>query len=180
MTKAKKKIMLKKLVQHNTIWHPESRLVFKSKKEQVVVGRLDETTEEIVVEEDLLDACTTWKFKIDPSLLESDSDEEEVEVKEEASAAIPEEKKQPREIETNNLREEVQNKKKKKSTKASKDSADSFRQIIDLLHSQFEELENNVRSKSQELLQCEGELETERNRKNELEEKLAKIKEHFM
>ena len=43
------KIILKKLKSHDTIWHPESRLVFKSKKDKVVIGRLDEDGDDIEV-----------------------------------------------------------------------------------------------------------------------------------
>ena len=47
------KIILKKLKSHDTIWHPESRLVFKSKKEQIVIGRLNEDGEDIEVLENI-------------------------------------------------------------------------------------------------------------------------------
>ena len=36
-----KKISLKKLVEFNTIWHEDSRLVFKSKEETVVIGKFE-------------------------------------------------------------------------------------------------------------------------------------------
>ena len=39
--KLKGKIILKKNNIINKIWHPESTLVFKSSKEKLVIGRLD-------------------------------------------------------------------------------------------------------------------------------------------
>lgn len=194
MTKAKKKIILKKLASHNTIWHPESRLVFKSKKEQVVVGRLDES-DEIVVEEDILDVCNTWKFKIDPTLLESDSDDD-VEVKEDyeeqqkpdspTSDPAPE----PDLLETENLRNEPNspNKSKKSKSEDTKEKMPilvlggslSLHELTEVIHSQFAELETKLREKSAELDECVAELEKEQKEKKRLQDKLAQIREHFM
>ena len=194
MTKAKKKIILKKLASHNTIWHPESRLVFKSKKEQVVVGRLDES-DEIVVEEDILDVCNTWKFKIDPTLLESDSDDD-VEVKEDdeeqqktdspKSDPAPE----PDLLETKNLRDEPKSPKKSKKSK-NEDTKEkmptlvlggslSLHELTEVIHSQFAELETKLHEKSVELDECVAELENEQKEKKRLQDKLAQIREHFM
>nr|MCH9717278.1 hypothetical protein [Gammaproteobacteria bacterium] len=194
MTKAKKKIILKKLASHNTIWHPESRLVFKSKKEQVVVGRLDES-DEIVVEEDILDVCNTWKFKIDPTLLESDSDDD-VEVKEDdeeqqktdspKSDPAPE----PDLLETKNLRDEPKSPKKSKKSK-NEDTKEkmptlvlggslSLHELTEVIHSQFAELETKLHEKSVELDECVAELEKEQKEKKRLQDKLAQIREHFM
>jgi len=194
MTKAKKKIILKKLASHNTIWHPESRLVFKSKKEQVVVGRLDES-DEIVVEEDILDVCNTWKFKIDPTLLESDSDDD-VEVKEDdeeqqktdspKSDPAPE----PDLLETKNLRDEPKSPKKSKKSK-NEDTKEkmptlvlggslSLHELTEVIHSQFAELETKLHEKSAELDECVAELEKEQKEKKRLQDKLAQIREHFM
>jgi len=69
------KIILKKLKSHNTIWHPESRLVFKSKKEQIVIGRLNEDGEDIEVLENIEELCEPWKFKVCDSLYESGEEE---------------------------------------------------------------------------------------------------------
>ena len=41
MSSAKNKIVLKKLKELNTIWHPESTLVFKSSTEKIVIGRYE-------------------------------------------------------------------------------------------------------------------------------------------
>lgn len=196
MTKAKKKIILKKLASHNTIWHPESRLVFKSKKEQVVVGRLDES-DEIVVEEDILDVCNTWKFKIDPTLLESDSDDD-VEVKEDdeeqqkpdSPKSDPAPEPEPDLLETKNLRDEPKSPKKSKKSK-NEDTQEkmptlvlggslSLHELTEVIHSQFAELETKLREKSAELDECVAELEKEQKEKKRFQDKLAQIREHFM
>ena len=71
MSATKRKIVLKKLKAHNTIWHPESTLVFKSLKERLVIGKyVDDKL--IPLDEEALDLCDKWKFKPDDSLLEND------------------------------------------------------------------------------------------------------------
>lgn len=78
MSSAKRKLVLKKLNSHNTIWHPESTLVFKSQKERLVIGRyVDEQL--ISLDEEALDLCDEWKFNPDESLLETGNEEESVE-----------------------------------------------------------------------------------------------------
>ena len=77
--KTKKKITLKKLAVHDTLWHEDSRLVFKSKTQKLVVGMLGDDDKSIVVNDETLDLCEKWGFKIDPTLVESESDDEEVE-----------------------------------------------------------------------------------------------------
>lgn len=71
-----KKIKLKKY--GDTIWHPESRLVFKSRKDKCVVGRLNEK-EDLVVDDKMLELSDQWNFKVDPDIVESaeESAEEE-------------------------------------------------------------------------------------------------------
>ncbi len=74
-TKGKKVLKKHKLL--NKIWHPESKLVFKSAKEKLVIGRLEDN-DFISLDEEALDACEEWGFKYDPSLVEgSDSDSED-------------------------------------------------------------------------------------------------------
>ena len=76
MSSAKRKLVLKKLNSHNTIWHPESTLVFKSQKERLVIGRyVDEQL--IPLDEEALDLCDEWKFNPDESLLETGNEEDE-------------------------------------------------------------------------------------------------------
>jgi hypothetical protein len=69
------KIILKKLKELNTIWHPESTLVFKSKDEQVVIGRWNNSSF-IELDQVALELCDTWKFKVDDSLIEQEEVEE--------------------------------------------------------------------------------------------------------
>lgn len=69
------KIILKKLKEMNTIWHPESTLVFKSKEQQVVIGRWEESAF-VELDEVALELCDTWKFKVDESLIEQEEVEE--------------------------------------------------------------------------------------------------------
>jgi hypothetical protein len=73
----KKRVLLKKLAKHNTMWHPDSRLVFKSKKDKLVIGRLDDQNELLSADELTLELCEQWNFKMDPSLVEDDDSETE-------------------------------------------------------------------------------------------------------
>jgi hypothetical protein len=70
------KIILKKLKEMGTIWHPESTVVFKSKEEKVVIGRWD-GTELIDLDDDTIESCEKWGFKFDESLIEEVSEEEQ-------------------------------------------------------------------------------------------------------
>ena len=78
---ASQKIVLKKLTAHNTIWHPESTLVFKSQKERLVIGRYIDD-ELIPLDDEAMSLCETWKFKPDESLLGGGDDEESEKVDE--------------------------------------------------------------------------------------------------
>ena len=86
MSTSSKKIVLKKLNAHNTIWHPESTLVFKSQKDRLVIGRYVDD-EIIPLDDEALSLCETWKFKPDESLFEEaekvDTEEAENEESEE-------------------------------------------------------------------------------------------------
>lgn len=73
MSEAKRKIVLKKLAAHKTIWHPESTLVFKSQKERLVIGRLEEG-ELIALDDQCVSLAEEWSFNIDETLLQDDSD----------------------------------------------------------------------------------------------------------
>ena len=66
----KRKVLLKRLKDHKTIWHPESTLVFKSQKERLIIGRYSIETEELISLDDItLELCNEWKFIPDPELL---------------------------------------------------------------------------------------------------------------
>ena len=80
MSASSKKIVLKKLNSHNTIWHPDSTLVFKSQKDRLVIGRY--VDDKIIPLDDVaLTLCETWKFKPDESLFD-DEDNEKVKAEE--------------------------------------------------------------------------------------------------
>lgn len=75
MSVAKRKIVLKKLKEHNTIWHPESTLVFKSQKERLVIGRYVDGNL-IQLDDTAIDLCDEYEFKPDESLFETMSGED--------------------------------------------------------------------------------------------------------
>jgi hypothetical protein len=76
MSSTKNKIVLKKLKELDTIWHPESKLVFKSSKDKVVIGRY-ENDELISLDDECLELCAKWKFKYDKDLVQEEEDEED-------------------------------------------------------------------------------------------------------
>ena len=78
MSTAKRKLRLAKLKKYNTIWHPDSTLVFKSQKERLVIGRLVDK-ELVSLDDEAIELAEQWKLKIDESLLESGSDSEDQE-----------------------------------------------------------------------------------------------------
>ncbi len=100
MSSAKNKIALKKLKALDTIWHPESTLVFKSSKEKLVTGRY-ENDEFIPLDNRALKLCEKWKFKYDESLIKSEGEEEEVEEE------VEEEEEEVEEEEVSEEKEEV-------------------------------------------------------------------------
>jgi hypothetical protein len=76
MSTAKRKIILKKLSALNTVWHPESGLVFKSQKERLVIGSYIDNNL-VDLDEDSLALCDEWNFKPDESLLATEDDAED-------------------------------------------------------------------------------------------------------
>ena len=86
----KKRVLLKKLAKHDAMWHPDSRLVFKSKKDKLVIGRLDEENKLVSADELTLELCEQWNFKMDPTLVEDDdSDSEDMASAEEPAPESP-------------------------------------------------------------------------------------------
>ena len=69
-----KKIILKKLKELQTIWHPESGLVFKSREEKIVTGMYIDN-EFIQLDDDAISLCETWGFKFDNTLLVSEDEQ---------------------------------------------------------------------------------------------------------
>ena len=74
MSTQKRKITLKKLSALNTVWHPESGLVFKSQKERMVIGSYVDG-KLVDLDDEALTLCEEWNFKPDESLLEDEGDE---------------------------------------------------------------------------------------------------------
>lgn len=80
MSESKPRIALKKHKELDTVWHPESGLVFKSVKERTVTGQfLDNTF--ISLNKEIVDLCKKWGFKYDVSLY-TEADEEEADEEE--------------------------------------------------------------------------------------------------
>ena len=73
------KIILKKLKSLNTIYHPETKLVFKSAQEKVVIGVYNETSDSLdPLNEESVKLCEKWKFKYEaPKDEEGDEEGEE-------------------------------------------------------------------------------------------------------
>ena len=108
MSASSKKIVLKKLNSHNTIWHPDSTLVFKSQKDRLVIGRY--VDDKIIPLDDVaLTLCETWKFKPDESLFD-DEDNEKVKP-EEGTDEEPTDEEPTDEDPTENIPEESNQKK---------------------------------------------------------------------
>ena len=175
------KIILKKLKSHDTIWHPQSRLVFKSKKEKVVIGRLDEDGEEIEVVDNIIDLCDQWKFNICPSIVESEEEVKEEEVEEEEEEVEEEEVKEVKEDKKKEVKEdkkkEVKEDKKEKEVK--KEGAD-LHVLLESVHSLFHDKKQELESLKEELFQVRKELSMALESKEKSEAKLAKIREHFL
>ena len=72
-----KRKVLKPLKEMETIWHPDSGLVFKSKTEKVVTGRWV-NSEFVPLDEDSIELCAQWSFKYDQELYDELMAEAEV------------------------------------------------------------------------------------------------------
>lgn len=82
-----KKLTLNKT--HQKPWHKITGLMFKSKKERLVVGRIDlKTKEYIPFDEEALRLANLWKYTIDPELVESSASEYESEEEDNSSEMI--------------------------------------------------------------------------------------------
>ena len=75
-SQTKKRKILRKLKEYNTIWHPDSTLVFKSQKERLVIGRLVDK-KLIPLDDEALELCEEWNYKADESLLKKSEETEE-------------------------------------------------------------------------------------------------------
>ena len=103
-----KKVVLKKLKELGKIWHDDSRLVFKSETEKLVIGRYEDN-KFIPLDNEAVIRCKTWNFKYDPSIEvegleeqeneEEEDDEEEEEEEEEEQEGEQEEQEEGEEEE---------------------------------------------------------------------------------
>jgi hypothetical protein len=74
MSSTKNRIALKKLRELDTVWHPDSTLVFKSSTDKVVIGRwVDDQF--IDLDQEAVELCEKWSFKFDTSRIEFENDE---------------------------------------------------------------------------------------------------------
>jgi hypothetical protein len=64
------KIILKKLSILDTIWHPESKLVFKSRTDKIVTGMYVDNNF-VDLDDTAVGLCEKWGFRIDESLFET-------------------------------------------------------------------------------------------------------------
>lgn len=189
MSATKSKIKLKKLPSMNTVWHPESTLVFKSAKEKTIIGRLEDE-EFISLDEDCVELCKQWKFKYDESLLnteepeeeepeEEEGEEEEGEPEEDEGEDEPEEEEEGEEEEPNEEpegedegepEEETEPEPKKVSKKSTeKDDIDS---AIEFVHTGLDTIASTVKTQKLEIVRLETELK-------EMTQKYTKMKAKF-
>lgn len=182
MTKSKK-VILKKLKREGepeTLWHPESRLVFKSKKERIVVGRLSEDNQETVVDEMVIDLCGQWKFKIDPTLVESTDEEPEAELEPEPE---PETEPEP-EPDTKDHDDETleKNKPTQDSSTSQSSSTPQSKDILELtsqINDKFTGLMYELQDRENQIECLTNALHLEKNKRISLEQKFDSIKKLF-
>ena len=73
------KIVLTKIKNSTNILHKESKLVLKSQKEKIVIGRMNDEGEIVSLNNESVVICKQWGFKYDPDFVEQDEDQEETE-----------------------------------------------------------------------------------------------------
>jgi hypothetical protein len=83
-----KKVILKTLKELDTIWHPDSKLVFKSKDDKKVIGRY-ENNEFIEFDDEALELCKVWKFKYDEPTQEKISTKDQESSDEDNNSTLP-------------------------------------------------------------------------------------------
>ena len=106
MSSIKRKIVLKKLTSHDTIWHPESTLVFKSHNERLVIGRYD-NNEIIPLDDEAMELCDEWNFKPDESLIQDNDEEQEDQEDDEEIAEVKVEAKVEAKVESKKRSSEI-------------------------------------------------------------------------
>lgn len=179
-----KKITLKKLKELNTIWHPESTLVFKSSEEKVVIGRYEDG-ELIPLDETSLELCSKWKFKYDKDLVEEDENEEDETQDEEKVDEKTEDEKE----EVPDEEEKVEVEIKVKTEKIEKNNEDDSTirsltsEMSEKIHSFFDKLSIEYNTKildlQNELTQKNKIIDDLENKYNNSQSELDKLKTKF-
>ena len=190
MSTTKRKIILKKLSSLNTVWHPESGLVFKSQKERLVIGSYVNDTL-VDLDEDSLALCEEWNFKPDESLLANEEEEEPEE--EEPEEEEPEEEQSNDEPEEEQSKEEPEEEQSDKVLEKEKDSVKltnndgetiSFiKQLSDNLVNELvpivEKLQKELDNKNEQVKSLNEKLSTKTKEYDELEEKYKMMDQKF-
>jgi hypothetical protein len=121
------KIILRKLKELQTIWHPDSKLVFRSRDEKVVTGMFIDGGF-VELDDTAIGLAEEWGFKIDEDLLEIEevqtSDEEETAEEDEEEVETTEDVEEE-EVETN---EEVKDDKEEVETTEEVETAEKVAQ----------------------------------------------------
>jgi hypothetical protein len=184
-----KKITLKKLKELNTIWHPESTLVFKSSEEKVVIGRYEDG-ELIPLDETSLELCSKWKFKYDKDLVEEDENEEDETQDEEKVDEKSEDEKETSEKEEIPDEEEKVEVKPEKIVKTEKSNKNEDSTITSLtsemsekIHSLFDKISIDYNTKildlENELIQKNKIIDDLEHKYNNSQSELDKLKTKF-
>jgi len=185
---AKQTIKLKKLSKHNTTWHPESTLVFKSPgtgKDKVVIGRwIDE--ELIPLDEEAVTICETWAFTPDPDLMGETEDEEGVEegvdgepdpdapLEEEWGGATESDSEKGKEEVKENVKEEV-----KENVKLSTIATSFSSEVERLTQELSKEIIPIITKLEQELASTKEQLESKTEECKDYKQKFESINQKF-
>ena len=128
----KNKIVLKKHGIEGQMIHEESSLIFKSSKEKIVIGRINDDGEFVNFDRMCLNLCNKFNFKKIKEDVEDDEETEEVEEVEETEDV--EEVEEVEEVEKTEKTEEVEKTEKTvktvKTVKTKDISIDTFKQTI--------------------------------------------------
>jgi len=194
MSETKKKLVLKKLSQYNTIWHPESTMVFKSIKERVVIGRLED--EELKPIDNICkDACKEWNFVIEESPEtsndEGENEEEHKEVENEDEHKEVEDQDEHKEVEDQDEQEEEEEdddeeeeekeevKEENVSTVLDTKSSDRATRVLSKISSVAQEISVAVNQYEEEISKLKNDLENSQAKNQRLEQELDSMRAKF-
>ena len=185
MSETKKKLVLKKLSQYNTIWHPESTMVFKSIKERVVIGRLED--EELKPIDNICkDACKEWNFVIEESPEtsndEGENEEEHKEVENEDEHKEVEDQDEQEEEEEDDDEEEEEKEEVKEenvSTVLDTKSSDRATRVLSKISSVAQEISVAVNQYEEEISKLKNDLENSQAKNQRLEQELDSMRAKF-